>query len=500
MDVVDCIVEGAVRQMGRSFVYQEPPRMARLTEFECASLGGTFVAFDPANPNVVIEKWLPFAEAGDVDAQHRLGLLYEGVMGAEPDYAKAARWYAEAAKNGNRESMYALSILYEKGLGVDRDVVKAINLYREASGMGADSIMLSSDAYAQIDKLKNSLSQEISRITAQRDALESQVASLESNVESLSAEKEAQVATLKALAQQLGGEVSEKEVTLASLPSYRLLVPNDNSIQTTHFDFPAVSPQKMRDRGIGKFYALVIGNNHYDKLDDLQTANNDAQDVSNILSSQFGFATQLLLDANEEQIKRAIYNLGAVAGEDDNILIYFAGHGQIKEISDQARRNGYWLPSNADDDQDVNWIDNWWITNHLDTAKVRRALVIADSCYGGVFSTDLPIGPVTELPPLANADLDAKLERRSRFVLASGGIAPVIDATGPNERHSVFANAFLEVLQNSSGTMSVVELYGRVFDRMYARLTQMGLTQEPELRVIRAAGHQSEGDFFFVRQ
>ena len=39
MEVVDCIVAGSVRQMGRNFVYQEPPRMARLTQFECASLG-----------------------------------------------------------------------------------------------------------------------------------------------------------------------------------------------------------------------------------------------------------------------------------------------------------------------------------------------------------------------------------------------------------------------------------------------------------------------------
>jgi hypothetical protein len=44
-----------------------------------------------------------------------------------------------------------------------------------------------------------------------------------------------------------------------------------------------------------------------------------------------------------------------------------------------------------------------------------------------------------------------------------------------------------------------VETYGRVFDQMYASSAGAKLSQEPELRVIRAAGHQSEGDFFFVR-
>ena len=48
------------------------------------------------------------------------------------------------------------------------------------------------------------------------------------------------------------------------------------------------------------------------------------------------------------------------------------------------------------------------------------------------------------------------------------------------------------------GCAAATELYGRVFDRMYESLNRLGLTQEPELRVIRAAGHQSEGDFFFV--
>jgi hypothetical protein len=46
--------------------------------------------------------------------------------------------------------------------------------------------------------------------------------------------------------------------------------------------------------------------------------------------------------------------------------------------------------------------------------------------------------------------------------------------------------------------MSVIELYGRIFDRMYEGLSAVGLEQEPELRVIRAAGHQSDGDFYFV--
>ena len=502
LDIVDCIVEGSVRQMGRNFAYQEPPRMARISETDCAALGGSFVLYDPAKPESVIEKWLPFAEGGDAAAQYRLGLIYEGVMGAEPNYAQAAYWYGKGAEGGHRQSLFSLSTLYEKGLGVEKDVLKALELYRQASGIEGDSLMLSSVAAAEIEAAKSELSDEVETIQAQRDALASQVASLRETAskgkgksDGKSAKK---VAALQALVDDLNAKLVTKEQTLVSIPSFRMLNPEARGAGVTAFDFPALPKKLMRTRVIGKFYALVIGNNDYERMVDLQTPHNDARRISSLLTERYGFSTQLLLDANEEEIKRAIHRLNEVAEEADNILIYFAGHGHQGAAEERARMRGYWLPTNADADQDVNWVDNWWVTNHLDAAKARRALVIADSCYGGVFSTDLPIGPVTELAPLGDADFDRKLERRSRFVLASGGNAPVMDAARPGAEHSVFASAFIGVLEESDGPMSVVEIYGRVFDRMYDALQGSALEQEPELRVIRAAGHESEGDFFFV--
>ncbi len=472
--------------------------MARLTEAECASLGGTFVVYDAARPETAIERWLPFAEGGDADAQYRLGLLYEGVMDAEPDYEKAAYWYERAAQNDHRESMYALSVLYEKGLGVEQDIVKALNLYRSGAGLSADSLMLSSEALQQIEEVRSALGGEISKLARQRDALESQVATLKEEAAYGPGGEGGQLQMLMSLLAELNGDLVQKEQQLAALPSYRRIDPSGGRRQPTRFDFPPLPAQKMRSREVGKYYALIVGNRNYDLLEPLQTPHNDARRIAEILSGRYGFTVQLLFDADEEQLKRAIHAVTSGAGPGDNVLIYFAGHGHLRRPTQHARLAGYWLPTNADRDQDVNWVDNWWITSHLDAADARRVFVIADSCYGGVFSTDLPIGPVAELPELSNDDLDKKLQRRSRFVLASGGDAPVIDATGPEAEHSVFAGALIGVLEANDGAMSVVELYGRVFDEMYASLTAQGLEQEPELRVIRAAGHESEGDFFFV--
>jgi len=490
-----------VRQMGSRFIYQEPPRMARLTQFECASLGGTFKIYDPTQPNAVIEQWLPFAERGDADAQHRLGLLYEGAMGGEPDYEKAAYWYSQAAAQGNRESLYAMSVMYEKGLGVKKDLVEAVNWYRKASGLDNDSIMLSSQAYAEIDAMRKTMQDEVAAVQAQRDVLWQQVQDLRAQQESAS-EADARVQVLESLIKDLSSSLDAKEASLAKLPAVKVLKEAEADDDAPPvFTFQELPAKFMRERQIGRYYAVVIGNTDYRWLPFLATPKNDAASIAALLEKKYGFSTQLLIDADEEAIKRAIYTVETTAKDTDNILIYFAGHGRLNP-AEHARLKGYWMPTNADPKQDANWVDNWWITDHLDASPAKRALVIADSCYGGVFSTDLPIGPVLQLPEFSEKEMRAKLDRRSRFVMSSGDLEPFVvsdadDATSPS--HSVFATAFIDVLEENTGSMSVVELYGRVFDKMDRLLRGLGPMPEPELRVIRAAGHESEGDYFFVK-
>jgi len=511
MEVVDCIVEGSVRQMGRNFVYQEPPRMARLTQFECASMGGTFKIYDPTAPDAVMEQWLPFAERGDADAQHRLGLLYEGAMGAEPDYEKAAYWYSQAAAQGHRESLYSMSVFFEKGLGVQKDLLEAISWYRKASGLENDNLMWSSQAYKEIDEMRATLQGELAAVEIQRDVLWQQVEDLKAAQSEQGSD--ARVKALESLIEDLSASLEEKEASLAKLPAVQVLPSTEKVAESAEPTTPTADPpppqfkfqelpgKLMRQKQIGRFYAVVIGNTDYRWLPFLETPRNDAATIAELLEKNYGFSTQLLLDADEEEIKRAIYTVETTARDSDNILIYFAGHGRMSE-ADRARMKGYWMPTNADPAQDANWVDNWWITDHLDASAARRALVIADSCYGGVFSTDLPIGPVLQMPEFTDKEMRAKLERRSRFVLSSGDLQPfvVVDESADAETsHSVFAAAFIDVLEENTGSLSVVELYGRVFDRMDRLLRGLGPMPEPELRVIRAAGHESEGDYFFVK-
>ena len=71
-----------------------------------------------------------------------------------------------------------------------------------------------------------------------------------------------------------------------------------------------------------------------------------------------------------------------VRGEKDNLVIYFAGHGEI----DASTGLGYWLPVDAEKDSKTNWISSREVSMQLERLAARHILVIADSCYSGALT------------------------------------------------------------------------------------------------------------------
>lgn len=97
---------------------------------------------EPLSARIKADKSLPKAVVaienqaftGDAFAQHDLAAIYTaGHGGIKVDYAKAARWFEEAAHNGSTNAQYNLGVLYHQGLGVPKDTAKAIELYRVAA-------------------------------------------------------------------------------------------------------------------------------------------------------------------------------------------------------------------------------------------------------------------------------------------------------------------------------------------------------------------------------
>jgi len=234
----------------------------------------------------------------------------------------------------------------------------------------------------------------------------------------------------------------------------------------------------------GRYYALVIGINHYANLPRLATAVNDASAVHDILSNRFGFDSTLLLNPTRYDLVRALDKIRATLTDRDNLVIYYAGHG----VLDGETEEGFWLPIDAEEDSQANWVSVSTVTRTLQASAARHALVIADSCYSGVLTRSAP----ALLPTGAERmiELQRLIGKRSRKAMTSGGLEPVNDGGG--DGHSIFTRALVRTLQETNEPIEGYQLYSRL-----RRIVVLNAEQTPQYSDIRMAGDEG-GDFVFV--
>ena len=76
------------------------------------------------------------AEAGDAEAQVKVGIAYGNGEGVAKDIHQAVYWYRKSAENGNRYGQYNLGYCYYQGLGVTKDDKLAFYWYKKAADQG----------------------------------------------------------------------------------------------------------------------------------------------------------------------------------------------------------------------------------------------------------------------------------------------------------------------------------------------------------------------------
>jgi len=235
-----------------------------------------------------------------------------------------------------------------------------------------------------------------------------------------------------------------------------------------------------RYRGLqkGRYLAVVIGNNRYAEFPQLETAAADATAMSDILQTRYGFEVTTLINADRYQILTALSDLRAEATEDDSILLYYAGHGLLDDAADR----GYWLPIDAEKSNFARWISTTDIAGMFAGAPARHALVIADSCFAGTLLRSADATGFETLQRLA--------AKRSRTVLTSGGLEPVVD--DGNGENSVFAAALLDALRANDSVLEASKLFATVRDEVVRHADQT-----PQYAPMQSARHDG-GDFLFI--
>lgn len=506
--VVDCLLPGQVRRLG-SMSYLSPRRAIRTTTADCRIRGGEYVDYDRADYRSALKVWLPQAEQGDAEAQNYVGEIFEKGLGQEPDYRSAKHWYEKAANQGDSRAQINLGYLYEKGLGVSQNVTLALNWYRNASGITDDELVLNSEAQKALEETKSKLTAQLTSSRVQTEFLQKQITGLKAQ-----AEEQARLARQSQPnidAKQL--EFAEQEIAALTELYERAMDERDslesqlNSMAVAYRNVDAdtfLSPKELvgaqsrvlKDINFGRYFALIIGNEDYVFLDDLRSPVRDGQKLKTLLEQKYGFSTLLISNATGKNILNTINDFYDQIGENDNLLIYYAGHGNLSRSDLSRTERGYWLPVDAEKDSITNWINNSIISDHLDRLRARSVLVISDSCYAGYLGSEKSpfLFGVTGGEESAKA-IKSGLARRARVVISSGGVKPVLD--GSDTAHSVFAGSLIDALQANEGTLRDSSLFAQLSVNVRKRSRSADLDQVPEMKPVREAGHEG-GAFYFV--
>jgi len=183
------------------------------------------------------------------------------------------------------------------------------------------------------------------------------------------------------------------------------------------------------------YHLLVIGVSDYkDKnIKDLKNPVSDIHTLTELLTSSYSFPkdnTTILENPTRNEIILAFDNLSKSLTENDNLLIFYAGHG----FWDSNSNNGYWLPSNAEESNKVEWIRNSTIRDYLKEIEANHVLLITDACFAGSIFDD------RSAFSSASKAIDELYKYKSRNAMTSGSLTQVPD-------ESVFFKYLIKRLQ-----------------------------------------------------
>ncbi len=246
--------------------------------------------------------------------------------------------------------------------------------------------------------------------------------------------------------------------------------------------------QAMKSVQVGEYYALVIGIDKYSgEWPQLRNAVNDAKGVAETLSSKYEFQYLKTLfdkEATRDNILKEFELLMQNVKPNDNVFIYYSGHGEYLENMDK----GFWVPIDASSKAISKYISNEDIRSFLSGINSKHTLLVTDACFSG----DIFRGKTMTIPYENSTKYYQKMySLNSRKALTSGGVEPVMDKG--KEGHSVFAYYFLQALEKNS------EKYldaGQVFESLKIPVVNNSY-QTPAYSPIRNAGDEG-GQFIFM--
>lgn len=220
-------------------------------------------------------------------------------------------------------------------------------------------------------------------------------------------------------------------------------------------------------------HALVVGVNTYtdEKIPDLRYARADAQAVARLIEERVEGQREVSLLLDEQATKAQIAHvlqteLPRRVGIDDDVLLYFAGHGSPEIEASRGDPSIYAITHDTEyarlASTAINMVSELaaWVRR----LPARRVFLVVDASFNGA-----PGGRTFEGPHLWSGPRTRRLDRVSLSRLAFGTRGVLLAAAGDKEaaceeaayQHGVFTYHLLEIMGRSP-TVSIAALHDAV--------------------------------------
>ena len=205
----------------------------------------------------------------------------------------------------------------------------------------------------------------------------------------------------------------------------------------------------------GRKVALLSGCSEF-KADEyweyLPNARRDAEAIAAVLHDLYGYDTIVLRDPLREELERALLDLSRNVGPNDQLFLYFAGHG---DYDSALLDDGFVVCRNSlhpeQDPMRNSYLAYSRLERYINRLPSRQIMMVLDLCFGASFDNTLSRCKETKAYA-ADPDgsfLMAKSRFRTRLFLSSGAFRKVPD--GFSGSHSPFTLRMLEALRGKGG-------------------------------------------------
>jgi tetratricopeptide (TPR) repeat protein len=188
-------------------------------------------------------------------------------------------------------------------------------------------------------------------------------------------------------------------------------------------------------------YLITIGLSEYLNWPAIEYAAESAKEFKSILTEKYTFETDNIYElynneATHQNIRNALIKIKNEIKSDDNLIIYFSGHGFYNAAFDYAT----WVPYNANVDALEDYIATSQIIQYLSSINAKHIVIFTDAC----FSESL-------FMPAENFSFSTEnIDESSRWAFSSGNIEYLADENF--KKPKAFVEKLFQVFTESSAT------------------------------------------------